>query len=162
MTLLNYFQDLDYTSTPHHAYFILYANHQSAVENPKEFYDYFMVLNGQFVGYSKISHCTSEFSVMNYLQLGENSRTIIVPKWCDDSYLKEQDKFRMSGIFRDVYPLERDVQYLQDFSLKRNRGRISVKRKFRRNVAFPMVRRMKFSDNYLTRAFGGGKLLFGV
>ncbi|TQE41888.1 LacZ protein [Aggregatibacter actinomycetemcomitans] len=37
-----------------------------------------------------------------------------------------------------------------------------MKRKSRRNVAFPMVRRMKFSDNYLTRAFGGGKLLFGV
>ncbi|WP_392388685.1 sugar-binding domain-containing protein [Aggregatibacter actinomycetemcomitans] len=166
MTLLNYFQDLDTlhinTSTPQHAYFIPHANDQSAVENPREFYDYFMVLNGQFVGYSQISHCTSEFDVTDYLQLGENILDIIVLKWCDGSYLKEQDKFCMSGIFCDVYLLERDVQYLQDFSLKRNGGRISVKRKSRRNLAFPTARRMKFSGNYLTRAFGGGKLLFRV
>ncbi|WP_061887742.1 sugar-binding domain-containing protein [Aggregatibacter actinomycetemcomitans] len=75
------------------------------MENLREFYDYFMVLNGQFVGYSQISHCTSEFNVTNYLQLDENILDIIVLKWCDGSYLEEQDKFRMSGIFRDVYLL---------------------------------------------------------
>ena len=39
----------------------------------------------------------------------------LVLKWCDGSYLEDQDKFRMSGIFRDVYLLEREKNYLQDF-----------------------------------------------
>ena len=39
-------------------------------------------------------------------------------KWCDGSYLEDQDKFRMSGIFRDVYLLERERNYLQDFFIQ--------------------------------------------
>lgn len=77
----------------------------------------FLYVNGQFVGYSQISHCTSEFDVTNYLQKQNNQLDILVLKWCDGSYLEDQDKFRMSGIFRDVYLLEREQNYLRDFSL---------------------------------------------
>ena len=43
---------------------------------------------------------------------------VLVLKWCDGSYLEDQDKFRMSGIFRDVYLLEREKNYLQDFFIQ--------------------------------------------
>ncbi|EFM96432.1 glycoside hydrolase family 2 TIM barrel-domain containing protein [Actinobacillus pleuropneumoniae] len=78
----------------------------------------FVYVNKQFVGYSQISHNTSEFDVSDYLQAGTNHLTVVVLKWCDGSYLEDQDKFRMSGIFRDVYLLEREQNYLQDFFIQ--------------------------------------------
>ncbi|WP_040976120.1 glycoside hydrolase family 2 TIM barrel-domain containing protein [Necropsobacter massiliensis] len=78
----------------------------------------FLYVNGQFAGYSQISHCTSEFDITDYLCCGENRLDVAVLKWCDGSYLEDQDKFRMSGIFRDVYLLERDRYYVQDFFIK--------------------------------------------
>ncbi|VEH67693.1 Evolved beta-galactosidase subunit alpha [Rodentibacter pneumotropicus] len=75
----------------------------------------FVYVNRQFVGYSQISHCTDEFDVSDFLKDGENHLHVVVLKWCDGSYLEDQDKFRMSGIFRDVYLLERESHYLQDF-----------------------------------------------
>ena len=50
---------------------------------------------------------TSEFDITDLLRDGENSIAVLVMKWCDGSYLEDQDKFRMSGIFRDVYILKR-------------------------------------------------------
>ena len=78
----------------------------------------FVYVNHQFVGYSQISHCTSEFDITDFLQQGENHLHVLVLKWCDGSYLEDQDKFRMSGIFRDVYLLERERNYLQDFFIQ--------------------------------------------
>ncbi|OOF46782.1 beta-galactosidase [Rodentibacter trehalosifermentans] len=78
----------------------------------------FVYVNRQFVGYSQISHCTSEFDVTDFLTHGENHLHIVVLKWCDGSYLEDQDKFRMSGIFRDLYLLERESHYLQDFFIR--------------------------------------------
>ncbi|OOF80398.1 glycoside hydrolase family 2 TIM barrel-domain containing protein [Rodentibacter caecimuris] len=78
----------------------------------------FVYVNHQFVGYSQISHCTSEFDVSDFLKNGENHLHVVVLKWCDGSYLEDQDKFRMSGIFRDVYLLERENHYLQDFFIR--------------------------------------------
>ncbi|PJG85283.1 glycoside hydrolase family 2 TIM barrel-domain containing protein [Conservatibacter flavescens] len=78
----------------------------------------FLYVNQQFVGYSQISHCTSEFDISDYLLQGENHLHVVVLKWCDGSYLEDQDKFRMSGIFRDVYLLEREQNYLQDFFIQ--------------------------------------------
>ena len=78
----------------------------------------FVYVNQQLVGYSQISHCTSEFDITDFLQQGENHLHVLVLKWCDGSYLEDQDKFRMSGIFRDVYLLEREKNYLQDFFIQ--------------------------------------------
>ncbi|OOF43664.1 beta-galactosidase [Rodentibacter rarus] len=78
----------------------------------------FVYVNRQFVGYSQISHCTSEFDVTDFLTNGENHLHVVVLKWCDGSYLEDQDKFRMSGIFRDLYLLERESHYLQDFFIR--------------------------------------------
>ena len=55
------------------------------------------------MGYSQVSHSTSEFRVTEFVRPGKNLLSVLVLKWCDGSYLEDQDKFRMSGIFRDVY-----------------------------------------------------------
>ena len=78
----------------------------------------FLYVNRQFVGYSQVSHSTSEFDVTDFLTQGTNHLHVVVLKWCDGSYLEDQDKFRMSGIFRDVYLLERGSHYIQDLFIK--------------------------------------------
>ncbi len=76
---------------------------------------FYLYVNGQFVGYSQVSHMTSEFNVTPFLKEGANRITVIVMKWCEGSYLEDQDKFRWSGIFRDVYLLGRPKGHLRDY-----------------------------------------------
>lgn len=79
---------------------------------------FYVWVNGQYVGYSQVSHATAEFDVTALLREGENLLAVLVLKWCDGSYLEDQDKFRMSGIFRDVYLLSRPEQCVYDYFLK--------------------------------------------
>ena len=79
---------------------------------------FYVWLNGSYVGYSQVSHMTSEFDVTDVLQDGTNTVAVLVMKWCDGSYLEDQDKFRMSGIFRDVYILKRPKQAISDYHIK--------------------------------------------
>lgn len=76
---------------------------------------FYVWINGEYVGYSQVSHSTSEFDVTPYITEGTNTLAVLVLKWCDGSYLEDQDKFRMSGIFRDVYLLKRPVQAVRDY-----------------------------------------------
>lgn len=76
---------------------------------------YYVWLNGQFIGYNQVSHSIGEFDITDALREGENTLAVLVLKWCDGSYLEDQDKFRNSGIFRDVYILARPESYIQDF-----------------------------------------------
>ncbi|MEG1427413.1 MAG: glycoside hydrolase family 2 TIM barrel-domain containing protein, partial [Oscillospiraceae bacterium] len=79
---------------------------------------FYVWVNGKFVGYSQVSHSTSEFDISDFLQEGENKLAVLVLKWCDGSYLEDQDKLRMTGIFRDVYVLSRPVSHVRDFYVK--------------------------------------------
>ena len=79
---------------------------------------FYVWINGSYVGYSQVSHMTSEFDITDLLQDGENTIAVLVMKWCDGSYLEDQDKFRMSGIFRDVYILKRPEQAISDYYIK--------------------------------------------
>ena len=74
-------------------------------------------VNGTYTGYSQVSHATSEFDVTDVIEEGENTIAVLVLKWCDGSYLEDQDKFRMSGIFRDVYLLKRPEKAVQDYRI---------------------------------------------
>ncbi len=76
---------------------------------------FYVWLNGTFVGYSQVSHSTSEFDVTEQVHEGNNRLTVLVLKWCDGSYMEDQDKFRYSGIFRDVYLLKRPQHAIRDF-----------------------------------------------
>lgn len=76
---------------------------------------FYVWLNGTYVGYSQVSHATSEFDVTKLLKEGSNRLAVLVLKWCDGTYLEDQDKFRMTGIFRDVYLLKRPEHVLYDY-----------------------------------------------
>ncbi len=75
---------------------------------------FYLYINGQFAAYSQVSHMTSEIDITPYLHEGKNKLQVLVFKWCEASYLEDQDKFRWSGIFRDVYLLLRDPVHIVD------------------------------------------------
>lgn len=79
---------------------------------------FYLYINGRFVGYSQVSHCTSEFNITSYLQPGHNRVTVINLKWCEGCYFEDQDKFRYSGIFRDVYLLARPRGHIRDYEIR--------------------------------------------
>jgi beta-galactosidase len=78
---------------------------------------HYVYVNNRFVGYSQVSHATSEFNITDFLNDGENSLTVVVLKWCDGTYLEDQDKWRMSGIFRDVYLLHRSKKRVEQYRI---------------------------------------------
>ena len=63
----------------------------------------FIWINGEKVGYTQDPRLPAEFSINKYLKKGENLLAIEVYKYCDGSYLEDQDFWRLSGIFRDVF-----------------------------------------------------------
>ena len=75
----------------------------------------YVYVNGSMVGYNQVSHSTGEFDVTDFVIDGENDLTVVVLKWCDGTYFEDQDKFRQSGIFRDVYLLTRPENRLEDY-----------------------------------------------
>ena len=79
---------------------------------------FYVYINGKQVGYSQISHSTSEFDVTGFLKSGENVLDVIVLKWSAATYLECQDKFRFSGIFRSVYLLVRPKKHITDFKVE--------------------------------------------
>lgn len=72
-------------------------------------------VNEQYVGYSEDSKTPAEFNITQFLKKGENSLSIEIFRWCDGSYLEDQDFWRMSGITRDIYLVARAEQQVQDF-----------------------------------------------
>lgn len=64
---------------------------------------FFIWINGEKVGYSQDSRLPAEFDITRYLKKGDNLIAVEVYKYCDGSYLEDQDFWRLSGIFRDVF-----------------------------------------------------------
>ena len=92
---------------------------------------FYLFVNGEFASYSQVSHCTSEIDITDLLVNGENTVDVLVVKWCDGSYLEDQDYFRLSGIFREVFILERtsnikDVYIKTDLSSDLKSGRVTA------------------------------------
>ena len=79
---------------------------------------FYVWVNGKFVGYSTVSHCTTEFDVSEIARIGRNTITVLVLKWCAASYMEDQDKFRFSGIFREVYLLSREKNHIKDIYVR--------------------------------------------
>lgn len=76
---------------------------------------FYVWLNGEFVGYSEDSFTPAEFDVTNYLKDGDNILAVKVLRWCDASWLEDQDFWRLSGIFRDVYLYSTPKVHIYDF-----------------------------------------------
>lgn len=78
---------------------------------------FYLYVNGEEVGYSQGSHLPSEFNISKYLKKGTNEIVVKVLKWCDGSYLEDQDCFRYTGIFREVYLLSRSKSHIRDIAV---------------------------------------------
>lgn len=72
-------------------------------------------LNGEFIGYGEVPHNDSVFDITKNLKIGKNRLAVMVLKRCTGTYLDDQDKIRLSGLFRDVYILARDKKCINDF-----------------------------------------------
>ncbi|RMG69539.1 MAG: DUF4981 domain-containing protein [Bacteroidetes bacterium] len=72
-------------------------------------------INGKRVGYSEGSMTPAEFDVTSYVHQGENQLAVQVIRWSDGSYLEDQDFWRLSGIFRDVFLFSPPAAYIRDF-----------------------------------------------
>ena len=75
-------------------------------------------VNGWQVGYSQGAHLPAEFNITPYLRPGENLLAVQVLQWSDGSYLEDQDMWRMSGIFRDVYLVATPDVHLRDVRVR--------------------------------------------
>lgn len=79
---------------------------------------YYLYINGQRIAYSEGTFRHSEFDITDYVNEGENTLAVEVYRWCTGSWLEDQDFFRLSGIFRDVYLHYTGKDYIADFTAK--------------------------------------------
>ena len=102
-----------------------------------------LTVNGRYVGFTQGSHLFAEFDITDYVNQGVNTVQVKVHKWCCGSYLEDQDFFRYSGIFRDVYILQRPEGHIWDVEMIPNDRAVTV----------------KLDGPAQVRIFGGGELL---
>ena len=76
-----------------------------------------LYINGNYVGFTQGSHLQAEFDITKYVNVGKNTVRVLVLKWCAGTYLEDQDTFRMNGIFRDCYILNRPSGHIRDFTV---------------------------------------------
>jgi beta-galactosidase len=79
---------------------------------------FYVWLNGEFLGYSEDSRLPAEFNITRLLHQGKNSLAVQVFRWCDGSYLEDQDFWRLSGIFRNVYLMSTPKIHIRDFEVR--------------------------------------------
>ncbi len=104
---------------------------------------FYLFVNGEFCAYSQVSHCVSEIDLTGKLFVGKNKIQALVVKWCDGSYLEDQDYFRFSGIFREVYLLKRAENHIKDVYIKTNVREdlqfATIKIETEKNVNFTLI-----------------------
>lgn len=79
---------------------------------------FYVWVNGEFVGYSEDTRLPSEFDITKHLKTGKNKIAVKVYRWCDGSYLEDQDTWRMSGIEREVFLQAVPKVRLSDFTVR--------------------------------------------
>lgn len=88
---------------------------------------FYVYINNTFAGASQGAHLPSEFNITSLLRPGKNNITVLVFKYAWSTYLEDQDFYRLSGIFRDVYLLARPRNHIRDFEIKTTLDTVSVK-----------------------------------
>ena len=115
-------------------------------------------VNGKYVGYSEDSKVAAEFNITTFLKPGKNLIAMQIMRWCDGSYIEDQDFWRFTGIAREVYLYARPKAHIQDVFVKQDwivdskRGvlKVDVKTTGKANVAMRMV----FDDGQISDEFG--------
>ena len=77
-------------------------------------------VNGKYVGYSEDSKVAAEFDITKYVKKGQNLIAMQVMRWCDGSYLEDQDFWRFTGIAREVYLYTRPKVHIEDIVIKQD------------------------------------------
>ena len=114
-------------------------------------------VNGKYVGYSEDSKVAAEFNVTKYLKKGQNLIAMQVMRWCDGSWLEDQDFWRFTGIAREVYLYARpkahieDITVSQDWIVDSKRGILKVDAKAIGKAQ--LVARFVFPDGKLSDEF---------
>ena len=87
-----------------------------------------LYVNGDYVGYSEGSHNIAEFDIGRYIKEGKNELVAVVHRWCNGTYLEDQDMFRNNGIFRDVLLRVSEPTDIYDISAKtaKSKGKYSL------------------------------------
>ena len=126
---------------------------------------FYLYINGTEVGYSQVSHMQSEFKLAGkLLNKGVNRLTVVVLKYCDGTYLEDQDFFRNSGIFRDVYLLAREKKSVRDVyittGLDKNykNGNITIKAENAESALLCDAQMNPVAES----KFSGGKVVFDI
>ena len=105
-------------------------------------------VNGKYVGYSEDSKVAAEFNITKYLKKGQNLIAMQVMRWCDGSYLEDQDFWRFTGIAREVYLYARPKVHIDDLTVTTDfvgeSGKINIK------LTAPKAKGKKFSVKLLT------------
>ena len=76
-----------------------------------------LYVNGKFVGYSEDSKLEAEFDLTKFLKPGKNLIAFQIFRWCDGTYLEDQDFWRFSGVGRDCYMYTRNKTYIRDMKV---------------------------------------------
>ena len=88
-------------------------------------------VNGKYVGYSEDSKVAAEFNITKYLKKGQNLIAMQVMRWCDGSYLEDQDFWRFTGIAREVYLYATPKTHMRDIAVVQDyvdgKGQLEVK-----------------------------------
>jgi len=79
---------------------------------------FYLWVNGRWVGYSQGSMTPAEFNITPYVKCGKNTVAVEVYRWSDGSYLEDQDMWRFSGIYRDVYLFSTPQVHIRDFAVR--------------------------------------------
>jgi len=79
---------------------------------------FYLWVNGEKVGFSKGSRTPAEFDITRFVKPGQNQLAVEVYRWCDGSYLEDQDFWRLSGIFRDVTLWSADALHIRDYEVR--------------------------------------------
>ncbi|OXU13939.1 glycoside hydrolase family 2 TIM barrel-domain containing protein [Sedimentisphaera salicampi] len=79
---------------------------------------FYLYVNGKQVGYSQGSRTPAEFDISSFAKEGKNSIAVQVYRWSDGSYLEDQDFWRLSGIYRDVYLYSTESVHIRDFTVR--------------------------------------------
>ena len=77
----------------------------------------YLWINGQFVGYSEDNRLEAEFNITKYVKPGKNIFAFQSFRWCDGTYVEDQDIFRYSGVGRDCYLYTRNSKYINDIRI---------------------------------------------
>ncbi len=77
----------------------------------------YLWVNGKYVGYSEDSKLEAEFNLTKYLKPGKNLIAFQVFRWCDGTYLEDQDFVRLSGVARNCYLYARNPKYIEDIRI---------------------------------------------